>query len=232
METMIGRMKEMARRAVVPHALVQVVHEELSFLRWAPEIERRARERALSLHLGCGPRVIEGWINADMIRDHRTLTLHLPQGLRRFKDASVGFIYASHVLEHIAYPGDAQAFVKECHRILRPGGAVRIIVPSIDAIIAAYAQDDAGFFDVQREFHPAWCTTKLEHLMYALQQDGEHKYGFDMDTITKLFHAGHFQRVERSNFNQSRFPGLRIDYRGEVDNHGRYLSLYVDAVKD
>jgi predicted SAM-dependent methyltransferase len=228
----IRRVSSAAKHAIGKSDLARGAYEQLSFLMWKAEIDRRARQGALCLHLGCGPRVLEGWLNADMMVRPRTLTMRLPEGLRRFDDASVKFIYASHVLEHITYPGEAKTFVNECHRILQPGGAVRVVVPGIEQIIDAYVRDDAAFFEVQRSFHPSWCTTKLEHLMYALQQDGEHKYGFDMETISKLFDAGGFRVVEKSGFNDSRFEQLRIDYRGEVDDRGNYLSLYVDAVKN
>lgn len=228
---LIHRVKSATKHAIGRSDLARGAYEELSFRVWKPEIDRRARQGSLFLHLGCGPRLLDGWLNADMMVRARTLTMRLPDGLRRFDDASVKFIYASHVLEHISYPGEATTFVNECRRILQPGGAVRVVVPGIQRIIAAYVRDDAAFFEVQRSFHPSWCTTKLEHLMYALQQDGEHKYGFDMETITKLFGAGGFREVEETSFNDSRFEELKIDYRGEVDDRGNFLSLYVEARK-
>jgi predicted SAM-dependent methyltransferase len=182
------------------------------------------------LHLGCGDHLMEGWVNVDARPDPWRLTMRLPDGLERFRDGTAQFIYASHMLEHITYPTEARAFVEECHRILVPGGARRILVPGIQKIIEAYVRNDRAFFEIQASLHPSWCVTKLDHLMYALQQDGEHKYGYDFERVRNLL-AGVFDDVVESDYNESTFPELRVDYRAVKDNHGRYLSLYIDAIK-
>jgi predicted SAM-dependent methyltransferase len=161
----------------------------------------------------------------------KALTMRLPKGLKRFDDNSVHYIYASHLLEHLEYPKVAQDFVAECHRILTPEGVLRIVVPGIEKIIRAYVRNDQEFFEIQATLHPMWCTTKLEHLMYAIQQDGEHKYGYDFDTIKKLISKCSFRKIIKSDFNKSQVEELRIDYRSITDNIGGYLSLYVDAFK-
>jgi predicted SAM-dependent methyltransferase len=181
----------------------------------------------LKLHLGCGPVILEGWVNIDAApQQDKVVAMRLPDGLRQFEDCSARFIYASHVVEHLDYRTEAPALVKECHRVLASGGVWRIIVPGIEGIIRAYVADDEAFFKVQETMHPEWCTTKMEHLMYALQQDGEHKYGYDFATMKKLLSAGGFKKIVNSAYNKSTYPELRVDYRGEN------LSLFVEAVKE
>ena len=111
------------------------------------------------------------------------------------------------------------------------GGGLRIVVPGIEKIIRAYVLDNRAFFKIQEEMHPSGCTTKLEHLMYALQQDGEHKYGYDFETMEKLLSQAGFKSIVRSGYNKSQIEDLRIDYRARTDETGEYLSLYVDAIK-
>lgn len=150
--------------------------------------------------------------------------MDLPRDLRKFPDQSVAFAYCSHMLEHINYPDDALTLCRELRRILIPGGAVRFVVPGIERIIRAYVANDEAFFEEQRSHHPDWCETKLEHLMYALQQDGQHKYGYDFETAKKLLLKAGFVQVVDSQYNRSEFAELRVDYRGEN------LSLFVDAI--
>ena len=200
-----------------------------SVYRLRHSVENRALiERAskpLKLHLGCGPVVLDGWLNIDAFKYPGVAVMQLPSGLGRFTDNSVAFIYCSHVVEHIDYPHGVLTLLREAKRILSPGGAIRIVVPGIERIIRAYVADDHEFFLEQEKFHPPSCTTKMEHLMYALQQDGEHKYGYDFETARKvLMHAG-FNRITDSAYNESEFDELRIDYRGNN------LSLFVEAVK-
>ena len=62
-------------------------------------------------------------------------------------------------------------------------------------------------------------------------QDGQHKYGYDFETIRKLLLRGGFANVIQSDYASSEFSELRIDHRNVKDNLGNYLSLYVDAIK-
>jgi len=49
-------------------------------------------------------------------------------------------IFASHVLEHLPL-ADARVMLQRVCRALVPGGLFRVIVPDLDAIIAAYLKD-------------------------------------------------------------------------------------------
>ena len=180
---------------------------------------------SVKLHLGCGPVVLPGWINIDVQHYPNVAVMRLPDGLKRFPSGAASFVYCSHMVEHIEYPDQVMQLAKEIYRILKPGGALRFVVPGIERIIRAYVADDKEFFRNQEQFHPPHCTTKMEHLMYALQQDGEHKYGYDFETAQKILRLAEFSRIVNSSYNESEFSDLRVDYRGKD------LSLFVDAVK-
>ena len=69
------------------------------------------------------------------------LTKRLP-----FDDGSVDAVYSSHFFEHIYY-SDAGAILKECHRVLRPGGVLRLAaLPDGEAWARELieSEDDAG----------------------------------------------------------------------------------------
>lgn len=50
-----------------------------------------------------------------------------------FPDGCAEFILAEHTVEHIAGP-QVLRFFDECHRMLKPGGTLRICVPILDRI--------------------------------------------------------------------------------------------------
>lgn len=47
-----------------------------------------------------------------------------------FGENTIPAIYSSHFLEHL-FQEDAAALIRECYRVMRPGGIVRICVPSL-----------------------------------------------------------------------------------------------------
>lgn len=185
----------------------------------------------LRLHIGSGYVLLDGWVNIDILPDPRLLTMRLPGGMKKFSDASAEYIYASQFLEHLSYPAEAKAFLRHCHRVLVPGGALRIVVPNMAPMMQAYAAGDAAYFATQKEMHPAWCKTNLEHVLFALQQDGEHKYGYDFETLAKLLNEAGFRDVRESDYRKSSIEALNIDYRNDVDPSGKSLHLHVDAIK-
>jgi len=183
----------------------------------------REAPRPLNLHMGSGPKTLPGFLNIDASYFPGVARMRLPAGLRHFPDHSVSFIYCSHMVDQLDYPDEVHRFATEVHRILVLGGAMRFVVPGIERIIRAYVADDHAFFEEQERHHPPSCTTKMEHLMYAVQQ--EHKYGYDFETAEKFLKRAGFTRIINSDYNKSELPELRVDYRGEN------LSLFVDAVK-
>lgn len=80
----------------------------------------------LKLNLGCGTNKLEGWDNRDADVD---ITKPLP-----WKDSTADFVFAEHVVEHVYYE-QALGFFRECHRVLKPGGVVRIAVPSVEQVM-------------------------------------------------------------------------------------------------
>ena len=117
--------------------------EGYAFASFARQAERNG---TLRLNLGCSPRLLAEWVNIDANIRPGVLTHASAGRLAPFYRRSAQYIYASHLLEHLAYPDSARAFVGECHRILDRGGALRLVVPGIEKIIRAYAADDQAFF--------------------------------------------------------------------------------------
>lgn len=89
------------------------------------------------LNLGCGYRFHPSWTNVDFTETGPGVIAHnLTQGIN-FTNDSFEAIYHSHVLEHFS-KSQAQKFIQECYRVLRPQGVLRIAVPDMEQIIRSY----------------------------------------------------------------------------------------------
>ena len=89
------------------------------------------------VNLGCGSRYHPAWTNYDIVSTGPGVIAHdLSTGIP-LPDASRDVVYHSHVLEHLRRP-DAERFMRECRRVLRPGGIIRVAVPDLERIARTY----------------------------------------------------------------------------------------------
>ena len=89
------------------------------------------------LHIGCGSNILPSpFENLDTRKlegiDHESDAFPLP-----FEDRIFDLVYSSHVLEHFEKI-NTQKVINEWVRILKPGGIIRLSVPSFESIIKIY----------------------------------------------------------------------------------------------
>lgn len=81
----------------------------------------------MKLNLGCGTDYQEGYVNVDMYSDSQ-VDARFDISAVPYEDNSVDEIRAYHVIEHFDYK-QAHLVLKEWHRVLKPGGTIRIETP-------------------------------------------------------------------------------------------------------
>ena len=89
------------------------------------------------LHIGCGDVILpKPFENLDTRKmdgvDHVCEADKLS-----FEDGTFDLVYSSHVLEHFKR-NETQSILNEWVRVLKPGGIVRISVPSFESLIKIY----------------------------------------------------------------------------------------------
>jgi len=82
------------------------------------------------VHFGCGTNILEGWQNLDLPQTDVRKKL-------KYGNEEVNYIFHEHLLEHLDQV-DGVRFLKECHRILKTGGKMRICCPCVDGFIYIY----------------------------------------------------------------------------------------------
>jgi len=106
-----------------------------------------------------------------------------------FRDASFDAVYHSHVIEHLT-PRDASAFLRECVRVLKPGGAIRVATPDLEAMARTYLDrlDAALKGDPRAEADHHWMELELFDQMVRNRSGGEMlQYLQQTDIVNRKF---------------------------------------------
>jgi SAM-dependent methyltransferase len=91
------------------------------------------------LNLGCGHRFHAAWENLDIApHDPSVRRADVSQGIP-FPDRQFDVVYHSHMIEHIRVDA-VQPFLRDCWRVLKPGGILRVATPDLERLCAVYLQ--------------------------------------------------------------------------------------------
>lgn len=96
-------------------------------------------QKKLKLHLGCGSKYIPGFFHIDALQFPHVDRQGLVDHLEFLPDESVELIYACHVLEHFGRH-KVDDVLREWHRVLQPGGVLRLAVPDFQACSRLYVE--------------------------------------------------------------------------------------------
>jgi predicted SAM-dependent methyltransferase len=171
-----------------------------------------------ALHIGCGPNRKPGWINIDLDLG-ADICLDLRETLP-FSDNSVKMVYSEHFFEHLDLE-EGTRFLRECLRVLVPGGRLSLGVPNARLCIEDYASGDRDkWLEVRDRYHPNWCTTPMHSANYFFRQNGEHRYAYDEETLIGLVSECGFSNVHERPWDQE------LDLETRRDG-----TLYIDGEK-
>jgi len=178
----------------------------------------------MKLHLGSGRRYIPGFIHIDMANyphiNHQMAVEWLPM----FEDGAIELIYASHVLEYFDRQ-EAMLVLREWHRLLMPGGTLRLAVPDMEALVTLYKAThnlDLLLGPVYGRMLSADCAP-----IY-------HRTGYDFQSLQMVLLDAGFIGIHRYDWRETEHA--EIDdfsqaYYPHMDKNGLLLSLNVEATK-
>lgn len=179
-------------------------------------------EYALKLNIGCFTSFFmfhDTWINIDKIDLstvmqrrcnflHHDVTTGIP-----YPDNSVAMIYHSDFFEHLSYH-EATSFLKECHRVMKPGALMRVCVPDLSVIIEAY---DTHNLDEFNDIQPGEYTqSKSDSVRASMLMFGSlgstqsayqgHQMMYDSEGLEEMLSNAGFVDVEQHEEDMSRSP--------------------------
>lgn len=189
---------------------------------------RPVSDTGLRLHLGCGKRHIPGFVHVDLDEHPHIDHYHDIRRLPMFEDGSADLVYACHVLEYFDRV-EVLDVLKEWHRVLRPGGTIRLAVPDFSALAEAYRR----WGDLSKIIGPLFGHIEIDtpEGMKKLF----HRTVYDFDTLQNTLETAGFCQVRRydwadtvhkdhDDFSQAYLPHMDKE-------NGLLISLNVEATK-
>jgi SAM-dependent methyltransferase len=193
---------------------------------------RRPRIRNLIyLDLGCGLNTHDNFINMDFLwRPGVDVCWDISHTLP-FRDGSMKGIFTEHCLEHFSLH-TAVAILRECRRILSPGGILRIVVPDGEAYLRTYCRqldgDDSTRFPYQDRESFNGLRSPILSVNRVFYQDRDspsgHRCIHDFHVLDLLLRHCGFSSVSRQSFRIGADSSLLIDSASRAEE-----SLYVEA---
>jgi predicted SAM-dependent methyltransferase len=229
--------RKIASVVVPKYLLRQLVFELHMFSIRVRSCTRKRQYRGrtgLKVNIGAGRSGQDGWVNVDGYSSAGINCLYDARRRLPFPDGSAKVIFAEHFFEHIDYTEEAPSFLCECHRVLQPGGVLRIVVPDAEKYLMAYAE--GGWEELMRIrplddelrdfYHGFTYNTRMELINIVFRQWLEHKFLYDFEAIEFVLTKNGFDEVIRQEFGRSVSAELNIDKQSRAPE-----SLYVEAIK-
>jgi hypothetical protein len=126
------------------------------------------------LNIGCGGRHHPDWVNVDVAPiDPRIVKCDIRNGLP-FAPEEFHVVYHSHLLEHLER-NRAIPFSRECFRILKSKGLIRVVIPDLERIARGYLHwlEAAGNGIALAEANYDWVMLELLDQMVRTRSGGD-----------------------------------------------------------
>ena len=169
----------------------------------SPEMKRKIRnlisqDDNIKLHLGCGKRRFDGYINIDL---SETSATDLVCNIKKlpFKDNSVELVETYHVIEHMPRH-DLPIALKEWHRVLVSGGKLIIEFPDFDETARQYLAGNES---------------RIDNIFGLQRFSGDaHMFGYNFQRLKKLIEECGFIKIENcppQDYHKEQEPCLRTE---------------------
>jgi SAM-dependent methyltransferase len=158
------------------------------------------RGQKVKLHLGCGSRLFEGYLNIDgdyMAHDPNVLIHDITKPFP-LPDDCVDEILSVHVVEHLSRQYILPMY-REFYRILRPTGAAATEWPDLLKMCQEVVNNPDCFWTHDKRL--------LKRTISGIYGDSVrypdptmlHKWGYSADSMSKIFVEAGFSRIEIQN---------------------------------
>ena len=173
------------------------------------------------LQIGCGRNPLSGWLNTDLLANQKVVYMDATKPLP-FPDNTLDYIYSEHIFEHISYR-DGGKFLKESHRVLKPGGRIRIATPDMAFLIRLYSESET---EVSKRYiknsidryvqEPKLCARAV--VVNNFFYNWGHQFIYDFETLYYTLETAGFKKTVQFKPMESGDLNLR-----DLESHGKII---------
>jgi predicted SAM-dependent methyltransferase len=182
-----------------------------------------SRQGPKKLQIGCGKNLLDGWLNTDIYTGQGPDVAYLDATVRfPFDDATFDYVFSEHQIEHIPYPAGL-FMLRECCRVLKPGGRIRIATPNLARILAIYTskptEEQQHYIKWSVDRHtPQTGIYSPAHVINTFFTSWGHAFIYDPDSLRQSMEQAGFVSVVEYPAEQSDDPHLR-----GIETHAREI---------
>lgn len=184
------------------------------------------------LQVGGGRYRLKNWLNGDIIDGDIYLNARrrLP-----FPDACLDRVFAEHFIEHIKF-NDAEYFLTELNRVLRPGARIRFATPDLEKIVEIYEDRNPHVslkdaMDRHAVNHRRQVPSRT-HFVNDIFRLWGHQFIYDFETLKQTLEKAGFTEVKRQTFGESCDPFLKnLERHADVEWMKVGFQLIVEGIK-
>jgi SAM-dependent methyltransferase len=205
---------------------------------------RRAREAWTSyaathdvraLNIGSSSHVLPGWFNVDYFAVYLNQYFMDAAASFPFPDNSFDIIRSEHMIEHVPYLSGMH-MLSECHRVLRPGGYIRISTPDLRKLAQLYnvplSEEQQAYVDwVFRRWRSDTASVEVGVVINNIFQFDSHYFIYDSGTLGEGMRKAGFVNVVQSEPGHSDHEMLRTTDLHVGDDFIAFETLAMEGQK-
>jgi predicted SAM-dependent methyltransferase len=174
------------------------------------------------LQIGTSNNILEGWLNTDSFLNHAPIVYLNATTRFPFAANTFDYIMAEHMIEHVEYE-EAQIMLRECFRVLKPGGRVRFSTPDLRVMLELHSREKT---DAQRNYID-WIIARLMPEVRECQDVfvinnvfhfWGHRFLYDQETLHHALSSAGFREIKFYKPGDSEDPNLR-----NLESHGKEI---------
>jgi predicted SAM-dependent methyltransferase len=157
---------------------------------------------AVRLNVGAGEWALPDYVNIDAT-DYPGIDLVASVPPIPYPDDAVDEICAIHFLEHLDQPTGME-FLRECCRVLKPGGTVGIVVPDTRLIVTEYLKNTGLAVEEPNSGGRMRLMRDLDDVcamfIFSTVQESHHQWAYDEHTLQRAMSRagfGEFEEIDR-----------------------------------